>query len=293
MQFDHPDHFLTIDDLVVRYWDQGQGDPLLLIHGMGACLEAWAWNIDALATKYRVIAPDLPGSGKSSRPVHQDTFSLRYAGEFLHRFLLALGISTLGLAGNSMGGVLAIQFALMYPEIVRRLILVDTGGLGKEVHWVVRAASLPIPTQLAEHPPSWLIRLAASEMVLRHDTSKEEFVRRVIEYTQVAGTGTAVLRMVRTGVDLQGQMTPYDAAELGRIQAPTLVIWGEADRVIPARHAEFALKAIQDCRAVLITEAGHGPQIDKPEVFNALVSEFLATGRLAKEGADGKQMIRL
>ena len=222
MRFDYPDQFLTIDDLAVRYWDQGQGEPLLLIHGMGACLEAWAWNIDALATKYRVIAPDLPGSGKSSRPVHPDVFSLRYASEFLHRFIELLGISALGPAGNSMGGVLATQFALMYPEIVRRLILVDAGGLGKGVHWVVRAASLPIPTQLAEHPPGWLIKLAARQMVLRHDASSEEFVRRVIEYAHVAGTGTAVLRMVRTGVDLQGHLTPDNAAELGRIQAPTL-----------------------------------------------------------------------
>jgi pimeloyl-ACP methyl ester carboxylesterase len=293
MRFDYPDQFLTIDDLVVRYWDQGRGEPLLLIHGMGVCLEAWAWNIDALATKYRVIAPDLPGSGKSSRPVRPDVFSLRYSGEFLRRFIEALGISTLGLAGNSMGGVLAIQFALMYPEIVRRLILVDAGGLGKEVHWAVRAASLPIPTQLAEHPPSWLIRLAANEMVLRHDASSEDFVRRVIEYTQVAGTGTAVLRMVRTGIDLQGQTAPFSAAALGKIQAPTLVIWGDADTLIPVEHAEVALHAIPDCRAVVMSHAGHGPQIDRPEVFNELVLEFLVTGRLAQEAHEGKQLIRL
>jgi pimeloyl-ACP methyl ester carboxylesterase len=88
-------------------------------------------------------------------------------------------------------------------------------------------------------------------------------------------------------------MTPYDAAELGKIQAPTLVIWGEADTVIPARHAENALQAIPDCRAVVMSQAGHGPQIDRPELFNEIVLEFLVTGRLAKENHGGKQVIRL
>jgi pimeloyl-ACP methyl ester carboxylesterase len=293
MLFDYPDRFLTIDDLTVRYWDQGQGEPLLLIHGMGACLEAWAWNVDALSAKVRVIAPDLPGSGKSSRPARQDILSLRYAGEFLSRFLTALEISTLNVAGNSMGGALAIQLALMYPELVRRLILVDAGGLGKEVHWVVRAASLPIPDRLAEHPSRWLIQLAASQMMLRHDSSSEEFVRRVIAYSQVPGTGSTVLRMARTGVDCRGQMTPFSADELRQIRAPTLVIWGEADRVIPLEHAEVALHAIPDCRAVVLSRAGHGPQIDRPEVFDELVLSFLASGRLAQEDHGGKGLIRL
>jgi pimeloyl-ACP methyl ester carboxylesterase len=293
MRFDYPDHFLAIDDLTVRYWDQGQGETLLLIHGMGACLEAWAWNIDSLSARYRVIAPDLPGSGKSSRSIPDDGFSLLYAAGFLHRFIEVLDISMLSVAGNSMGGALALQFTLMHPETVRRLILVDAGGLGKGVHWAVRAASLPIPSQLAEHPPSWLIRLAADQMILRHDSSSEKFVRRVIAYSHVPGTGSAVLRMVRTGVDLQGQMATFSAAELGQIRAPTLVIWGDADKMIPVEHAEVALHAIPNCRVVVLSQAGHGPQIDRPEVFNELVLAFLAEGRLAQEDREGKRVIRL
>ncbi len=293
MRFDYPDRFLTVDDLAVRYWDQGQGEPLLLIHGMGACLEAWAWNMDALSAKYRAVALDLPGSGRSSRPAHEDVFSLRYAGGFLRRFIEKLGIATLGVAGNSMGGALAIQFALMHPDIVRRLILVDSGGLGKEVHWAVRFATLPFVDPFLVRPPHAAIMLAARQMVLRHDSASKEFVRRVTEYSHVAGTGSTLTRMARAAVDLQGQMTPYSTAELGNIQAPTLVIWGEADKIIPAHHAENALQAIPDCRAVVISRAGHGPQIDRPEIFNEVVLEFLAAGRLAREDTLSKQLIRL
>lgn len=293
MRFDYTERFVTVDDLVVRYWDEGQGEPLLLIHGMGACLETWAWNIEALAARHRVIAPDLPGFGKSSRPNREDIYSLRYGGEFLSRFAEKLGISALSAAGNSMGGVLAIQLTLMHPEMVRRLILVDSGGLGREVPYPIRIATLPIISRLAAHPPRPLVRLAFGQMILRRDSNAEELTRRIIEYLNMPGTMAAAVKMARTGINLRGQMHPYDAAELGKILAPALVIWGEKDVVVPARHAEAALHAIPDCRAVVLTGAGHAPQVDRPEVFNELVLEFLATGRLAREDAEGKKLIRL
>jgi pimeloyl-ACP methyl ester carboxylesterase len=99
--------------------------------------------------------------------------------------------------------------------------------------------------------------------------------------------------MARTGVDLQGQISPFSPEDLSKIRAPTLVIWGAADRVIPVDHAEFALHAIPDCRAVVLNKAGHGPQIDRPEVFNELVLGFTASGRLAQEDHGGRALIRL
>ncbi len=138
MRFDYTERFLDIDGLTVRYWDQGQGEPLLLIHGLGVCLETWAWNIEALAAQHRVIALDLPGAGKSSRPERDNVFSIRFVCRFLRQFTEKLGIATLSVAGNSMGGSLAIQFALLNPGRVRSLILVDAAGLGEEIHWIIR-----------------------------------------------------------------------------------------------------------------------------------------------------------
>ena len=152
MRFDYADRFMTVDGLVVRYWDEGQGDPILLIHGMGACLETWAWNVDTLSAQYRVVALDLPGSGKSCRPTRNDVFSLRYAGEFLCRFAEMLGLQAFSVAGNSMGGVLALQLALTSPGMVRRLILVDSGGFGREVHWGVRLLTFPFSDSIVSYP---------------------------------------------------------------------------------------------------------------------------------------------
>ena len=148
---------------------------------------------------------------------------------------------------------------------------------------MVRAASLPIPTQLAEHPE------LADPARRQRDGASARYIKRGIrpKSHRVRTSGWNRNSSAEDGQDGRRSAGPDDApidtAELGRIQAPTLVIWGEADRVIPARHAQFALQAIQDCRAVLIAEAGHGPQIDRPEVFNAIVLEFLAAGNWQKK----------
>jgi pimeloyl-ACP methyl ester carboxylesterase len=293
MRFDFVDHFMIIDGLKIRYWDEGQGTPLLLIHGMGACVETWAWNIEALATKHRVVAPDIPGSGKSSIPTRDDFFSLQYGARLLRQFAEGLGLSSLSVAGNSMGGMLAIELALTYPEMVERLILVDSGGLGKEVHWSVTFMTVPLVNQIFAHPPRALVRQGARALLYRHDEATEELVDKVIAYAQVPGSRTAAVRMARTGVDPWGQTAAYTEAQLGKIRAPTFVIWGKEDYVIPARHAETALRAIPDCRAVVLSEAGHGPQIDRPETFTELVLEFVDQGKLAIEDPTEKRIAYL
>lgn len=293
MHFDYQDQYLTIDDMVVRYWDQGCGQPLLLVHGLGACLETWAWNIQALSAERRVIALDLPGCGKSSRLLRDDIFSLEYAGEFLCRFAESLDISSLAVAGNSMGGMLAMQFALAHPEMVRLLILISSGGLGREVHWLIGVMSVPMLERIFAHPSSRVVRQVALKILLRQDPDSEELIRRVISYMQVPGTGLAAVKMARVGVGLLGQTAAYTPAQLDCIAAPTLVIWGEEDQVIPVQHAERALRMIRDCRVAVLSQAGHGPQIDRPDAFNQLVLEFLTTGKLAQEGNISRQPIRV
>jgi pimeloyl-ACP methyl ester carboxylesterase len=181
----------------------------------------------------------------------------------------------------------------MHPEMVQLLILVDSGGLGKEVHWAVRLMTVPLVRQIYANPPRPLARLVAENVFRRHDSTTQELIKRLVEYLRVPGTGSAALKMARTGIDLRGQIAPYSTAELGKILVPTLVIWGEKDQVVPTRHAEFALQTIRDSRAVVMTRAGHAPQIDRPELFNCLVLEFLATGRLLQEHTLDKQIIRM
>jgi pimeloyl-ACP methyl ester carboxylesterase len=291
VRFDYPEHYLTVDGMAVRYWDVGDGGPLLLVHGMGVCVETWAWNVGALSARHRVLALDLPGCGKSSRPDRAEVFSLRYGGEFLRQFAEALGVPTLDVAGSSLGGALALQLSLAHPEMVRRLILVDSGGLGKEVHWLVRAIRAPWMDRILAHPPRFLVRETARQVLHSYDAAADELVGRINEHLHAPGTIASARKMAEAGVDRSGQIAPCTAAELARVAAPTLVIWGEDDQVIPARHAENAVRAIPDCRAVVLAGAGHAPQIDRAELFNALVLEFLATDRLAWEDASGGRRV--
>ena len=294
MRSDFVDRYVTIEDLTIRYWEEGAGPPLLLIHGLGASIETWAWNIEALAQNHRVIALDLPGFGKSSRPVRSDFYSLEYAGSFLRRFVSALShVDRLSIAGNSMGGILGIQLSLMYPELVEKLILVDSAGLGHAVHWATRLISVWPIGELLMRPTRPRIELIAKTLLYRNELVTADFVDKMQELLSIPGTREAILNSLRSGVNLSGQFIALSETRLRKIMAPTPVIWGQEDGLFPVRQAEFALRAIPNCRAVVLREAGHAPQMDRPDIFNQLTVEFLTDGRLSVEGAGAKKLLYL
>lgn len=281
------DRYATIGDLTIRYWEEGAGSPLLLIHGLGASVETWAWNIEALAQDYRVIALDLPGFGESSRPTRNDFYSLEYAGSFLRQFVNALGyVDKLSVAGNSMGGILAIQLSLMYPEMVEKLVLVDSAGLNRTIHWATRLMSVWPVGELLMRPARRKVQKIARSLFYRDELITDEFVDRMLEMLSRPGAQEIILKSLRSGVNVFGQFLVLSESRLRQVMAPTLVIWGEEDALFPIGHAEFALRAIPDCRAVVLEEAGHMPQMDRPDAFNRLTAEFLETGRLSVESTE-------
>ncbi len=289
MQFNYTDRFITVDDLKVRYWDEGSGDPLLLIHGLGVPVETWAWNIEALSNRHRVIALDIPGFGKSSRLTRNGVYSLEYAGQFLYRFVTGLEILRLSVAGNSMGGMLAIQFALMHPEVMGSLILVDSAGLGNEINKFASLIAIWPIGELLVHPIRPFVKLLAKALLYRQELVTDEFVDRMLELSKVPGTKEAMLAILRSGVNLRGQFDPYREDKLRKLTMPVLVVWGKQDLALPVKHAETALRAIPNCRAVVLDKAGHAPQMDRPETFNQLVLEFLENGRLSVKNASGER----
>jgi pimeloyl-ACP methyl ester carboxylesterase len=291
MLYDFPDHYTTIDGLKVRYWDEGEGFPLILVPGVGVSIDTWAYNIKALSTKYRVIAFDIPGFGRSSRITHDGVYSLDYAGQFLYEFINNLGINRSNIAGNSMGGMLAIHLALNHPEMVEKLVLVDSAGLGKELGWSL-IFMVPWPVgELLVHPTRLMVKMLAKALVYNHELVTDEWVNRMYEESNVPGTKEAMLKMLRSGVNLRGQSAAFSESVLRKVTQPVIVVWGKQDPAFPVKHAEFALRAIPNCRAVVLDKAGHPPQMDRADTFNRLMFEFLEYGRLPFEDAvNGKQV---
>jgi pimeloyl-ACP methyl ester carboxylesterase len=268
----------TVHGRAVTYIEAGDGPVLLLIHGMGGSCENWREVIEPLARHHTVIAPDLPGHG-SSEPGAGD-YSIGALAAGLRDLLLALGHERATLVGHSLGGGVAMQLAYQFPEMMERLVLVSSGGLGPEVSLVLRAAALPgadafvALTAGAGKRVGSAVGRGLSAIGLRPTADIAEVAR---------GYGTlsdpdrraAFLATLRSVVGTRGQRV--DAADrLYLAEAvPVLIIWGARDSIIPVRHGEEAHEAIPGSRLVVFEGVGHLPQLEAPGRFIAALERFL------------------
>jgi pimeloyl-ACP methyl ester carboxylesterase len=264
----------------VSYRDEGQGPVLLLLHGIAGSSRAWREVMPALAGDFRLIAPDLLGHGESAKPVGD--YSLGAYASGMRDLLGELGIERATLVGQSFGGGVAMQLAYQHPELCERLVLVDSGGLGREVNPILRAATLP----LAEYVmpvlfPSFVKeRGDAVSRFLRDRGIRSGRAAEVwLAYRSLTETENrkAFVRTVRSVIDPGGQTVSamdrlYLAAEV-----PTLIVWGADDSIIPVRHAHAAHEAIPGSRLELFDGVGHFPHVEAPERFVEVLRDFLAT----------------
>lgn len=268
--------YVRIAGYTVRYWVAGSGPPVFLVHGLGASMAFWERNFDHLARHFQVWSADLPGFGLSEKPD---------GGLFLHvgvRLLLDLvdggGIERASLVGNSMGGLLAMAFALQHPERVSNLVLVASAGLGREVGLTLRLASIPGLGELMARPLRSAIRWEFQGLFHNPRQLPERLVEETYQQRREPGAVACLLRTVRAGVNLWGQKDSIiHLRQLPNLRVPTLVVWGRQDRLIPFRHALVAQQLIPNARLAAIDRCGHCPQLERPDEFNRLVTEFLVS----------------
>jgi len=274
------DRYVKVGKINTRYWVLGQGSPLLLIHGLGASCEHWRYNVRALSQGCRVYAFDLPGFGRSDRTI--EDLSLQFAGEFVAAFLDALGVDRASLVGNSLGGALSLQFAVHYPHRLEKLVLVSSGGWGRELGLSFRLLRIPLWGEFM----AWAwgarpgMRRTLRSIVYDPQVITDEFVDQMVELARLPGAKERLLSVARTGIDLRGQNMKLFEPLLCRvpeIEAPTLIIWGAQDPIIPVTHAHVAHQMMKNSQLHILDRCGHVPQIEKPEEFNKLVLDFLGS----------------
>jgi pimeloyl-ACP methyl ester carboxylesterase len=263
----------------------GSGPALLLLHGLACDSSTWVDVIPALSEHFTVIAPDLLGHGESDKP--DADYSLGGYANGMRDLLTVLGIDRVTVIGHSFGGGVAMQFAYQFPDRTERVVLVSTGGLGKEVSPLVRFLTVPGSSAMiaaATFRP-WrpavsggLRALSRSGWALTRDLGE---VARIYESLADPATRTAVQRVTSHVLNWHGQfVTMTDRSYLARLM-PVLVVWGRQDLVIPASHAEAA--PTQDSADVhVLDDCGHFPHRDHPEEFSRLVLEFVAANEPAQ-----------
>jgi len=281
----------------VSYRRAGWGPLLVLIHGITGSSDTWEDVIEPLAERYTVVAPDLLGHGKSAKP--RGDYSLGAYASGLRDLLSALGHERGTILGHSLGGGVAMQLAYQFPDRCERLVLESSGGLGREVHFLLRAAALP--------GSEFVLPVLASNRLLGAGNAMGGLVRRLGLRTRPdleelwrgfsslgdVGARHAFIQSLRAVIDPGGQrVDARDRIYLAE-RVPTMLMWGERDPIIPVRHGRAASQLIPGSRFEVFPDSGHFPHRDEPRRFVKVISDFMDTTEPARvDEADFRDLLR-
>jgi pimeloyl-ACP methyl ester carboxylesterase len=255
----------------VAYRDEGAGEVLLLVHGMGGSSNTWSGVIPLLAKKYRVIAPDLIGHGDSDKP--RGDYSVGAFAVMLRDLLDALGVLRVTVVGHSLGGGIAMQFAHQHRQYCERIVLISSGGFGGDVGRVLRLLSLPgseLVLPVIASRPAVLAGNAVRALMGSADRFKARPSLSNRDHRQ------AFLRTLRSVVDFRGQaVTALNRLSFNDV-LPALIISGDEDHVIPVEHARAAHRSLPDSRLHIMPGVHHHPPTERPETVAALIDDFVS-----------------
>jgi pimeloyl-ACP methyl ester carboxylesterase len=263
----------------VFYRAAGAGPVLVLVHGITSTSATWANVLPYLAERFTVIAPDLLGHGESAKP--RGDYSLGAYASGIRDLLIALGHERATFVGHSLGGGVAMQLAYQFPERCERLVLVASGGLGDEVSWLLRAASLPgselvLPLLVNERvlAAGRAVGRGLARVGLRVHTDLEEVLRGHASLSDREARA-AFIHTLRTIVDPLGQRVDARDRLYLASEVPFLIVWGERDPIIPVAHGRQAHELVPGSRLEVFPDAGHFPHLDDPLRFVRVLVDFI------------------
>ena len=264
----------------VSYRLAGSGPVLVLIHGITSSSRTWEKVLPALAEHHTVLAPDLLGHGESAKP--RGDYSLGAYASGVRDLMVALGLTPATVVGHSLGGGIAMQLAYQFPERIERLALVSSGGLGREVNLILRAATLPgseyvLPLLCAPVLRDAVRTLGRAAGVVGLKPGAD--LQGILEgFGSLAAVDArrAFLQTARSIMDVTGQRVSAQDRLYLAAGMPTLIVWGENDPMIPVAHGRAAHAEMPGSRLEVFPDAGHFPFNDDPVRFAAVLRQFVA-----------------
>jgi pimeloyl-ACP methyl ester carboxylesterase len=271
--------WIEVDGAAVNTIELGAGPPLVFVHGLSGSWPNWLEQLPVFAGERRVIALDLPGFGHS--PMPRGEISMSGYARILDELMDRLGVDAAAFVGNSMGGFIAAELAISFPQRVERLVLVSAAGLST---YQERRAELALPglrraERVVAATAAWFatrsdammrrprLREAALNLVVRHPTR----LPAPVAAEQVRGAGKPGFLPALAAV------IGYDLRDrLPEVACPTLIVWGENDWLISAGDADVFAELIPDSRRVIFEDTGHMAMLERPAAFNALLRDFLS-----------------
>ncbi len=284
--------FVDIGSLRVHHMHGGRGSPVVFIHGLGSSgYMEWRFTLEPTAERHRVYAPDLPGYGRTEKP--RTRYTIPYFAHFVERYIEDRGLRSVVLVGASLGGRIALELALEQPRLVRKLVLVNTLGLGRpQIRMAQMAYGLvTIPrvgeavmrfTRDALHwaSPKMIRRVAGRYAGASSDLERsmdDVYLGNLREMYAGDDFHNAYLSTVRSLINPRALFGGnHDVtARLNEIKIPLQLIWGADDPLFPVAHAARAHALVARSRLAVIAGAGHSPQAERPEEFNRVLLDFI------------------
>jgi pimeloyl-ACP methyl ester carboxylesterase len=272
---DHPEHhFVDLDGVRLHWVELGEDTnevPLVLLHGLNNSHLTWRRIAPVLAARRRVLMPDLPGHGHSGRP--DASYELAWHSGIIARWLRILGIDHADVVGHSFGGGVAQMLLIERGLRIRRMGLVASGGLGRDVGWLLRLASLPSVVEYFGQP-FMAVGTRLAMRCVQGCLSKQD-IADLIAFNSRPGSARAFARSVRDVVDWRGQRRSFfhRAHQCARLP-PLLVLWGDRDTLIPIAHGQEFVRRLRGATFKRFEGCGHYPHNEKPEEFAAAIGEF-------------------
>jgi pimeloyl-ACP methyl ester carboxylesterase len=251
---------IKVDGRDVHYYTAGKGEPLVVIHGGGGDARTWRDNIVELSEKYTVYAPDLPGYG-GSQPL-DGNYYIPELSNFIGSFASNLGLEKFYLVGHSLGGGVALDYALKSPQKIKKLVLVSSLCLGREIAFWVRLLSM---RALLRSFGALTIAVLKSVKWLAEHLNPAEFIMPLSPASMTVGGNITTLR----------QQSIVLEDRLAEVAVPTLLVWGAKDPIVPVRHAYQAAKFIPDCQVKVFENRGHNVHRDALAEFSSTLTGFL------------------
>jgi pimeloyl-ACP methyl ester carboxylesterase len=279
--------FAVVDEKRISYVDEGAGEPLLLVHGLGGTILNWAPNIIELSRTNRVIALDLPGYGRSDR--FDCEYSVDFFAETIRSFLARIDLPRVTVLGNSLGGMITMNLALNHPELIKAIVLVDSAG-GHQFPGVLKWLLWRSPPAYAKRIILWHISFLPRFNVMRRLAGVykiNEYTRDLLDEAIDVARRPDVEQYLDTYLwtSRHASTTTY-RDRLGEISLPALIVWGQKDLGVPLKVGRDMNAMIRGSFLVTIPEAAHVPQLEQPRLFNAAVRKFLL-GALAHPECGG------
>ena len=289
-----PANYQVINGIPTYVRSEGTGKPVVMLHGMASSSDIWGFTIEALKSQYRVIVPDLPGHGRSGGKSGQ--YKLSFYTDWLAVLMDRFDVESGTLIGNSLGGAISLAYSMEHPARTKQLILSDPLGLSASLPWqavtnTIRQLPQTVMGLIKKQVDPYLMR-SLSPWIFRdpwgtaYDTIEQMAALNFQRSLWGLGAGLQVM--------LRDFLLPKRRLEfierLGKIDTPTLVIWGRHDGLLPLKQAAPGLERLDPAKVAVLEDSSHSPMIEQPKEFNTLVGQFLkgTTGKSKQQSGPRK-----